>query len=68
MQLTKRYADGSDLRDVPMGERFLRAAHRVQARTRWRGAGILRIAPADAPWTSSTERAQPRPCVHLSLF
>jgi len=51
VQLTKRYADGSDLRDVPMGERFLRDAQRVQARTRWRGAGILRIAPADAPWS-----------------
>lgn len=51
VQLTKRYADGSDLRDVPMGERFLRDAQRVQARTRWWGAGILRIAPADVPWS-----------------
>ena len=51
VQLTKRYADGSDLRDVPMAERFLRDAQRVQARTRWRGAGILRIAPAELPWS-----------------
>ena len=51
VHLTKRYADGSDLRDVPMGERFLRDAQRVQARTRWRGAGILRIAPAGLPWS-----------------
>jgi hypothetical protein len=51
VQLTKRYADGSDLRDVPLGERFLRDAHRVQARSRWRGAGILRIAPVGVPWS-----------------
>lgn len=51
VQLTKRYADGSDLRDVPMGERFLRDAQRVQARSRWRGAGILRIAPVEVPWS-----------------
>ncbi|GAA3705628.1 DUF402 domain-containing protein [Terrabacter ginsenosidimutans] len=51
VQLTKRYADGSDLRSVPLGERFLRDAQRVQARTRWRGAGILRIAPAEVPWS-----------------
>ncbi|KRF45710.1 hypothetical protein ASH01_07860 [Terrabacter sp. Soil811] len=51
VHLTKRCADGSDLRDVPMGERFLRDARRVQARTRWHGAGILRIAPVGVPWS-----------------
>ncbi len=50
-QLTKRYADGSDLRDVPLGDRYVREPHRVQARSRWRGAGILRVAPAGSPWS-----------------
>lgn len=52
-QLTKRHPDGSDLRDVPIGERYVREPHRVQARSRWRGAGILRIAPAG---TSTSRR------------
>ena len=50
-QLTKRYADGSGLRDVPLAERFVRDPQRVQARARWLGAGILRIAPAGKPWS-----------------
>lgn len=51
VHLTKRYADGSDLRDVPLDERFLHDTERVQARSRWHGAGILRIAPAGRPWS-----------------
>lgn len=51
VHLTKRYPDGSDMRAVPMEERFLRDAQRVQARSRWHGAGILRIAPAGVPWS-----------------
>ncbi|WP_323097272.1 DUF402 domain-containing protein [Intrasporangium sp. YIM S08009] len=50
-QLTKRYPDGSDLRDVALAERYVRAPHRVQARSRWRGAGILRVAQAGTPWS-----------------
>lgn len=51
VHLTKRYADGADLRDVPMGERFLRDHERVQARAPWTGDGILRIAPTGRPWS-----------------
>ena len=43
VHLTKRYADGSDLRDVPVGERFVRDGERVQARSHW---------PFDPRWTA----------------
>jgi hypothetical protein len=49
--LTKRYADGRDLRDVPLERRFRLDVQRIQARTRWRGAGILCMAPAGRPWS-----------------
>ncbi|GAB3019994.1 hypothetical protein GCM10011376_36730 [Nocardioides flavus (ex Wang et al. 2016)] len=42
-------ADGRQLREIPLAERFV-----AQARTavgRWRGSGILRIAPAGRPWS-----------------
>ncbi|MEO7752488.1 MAG: DUF402 domain-containing protein [Terracoccus sp.] len=51
VHLTKRYADGAGLRDVPLERRFHTEQHRVQALTRWTGAGILRIAPAGRPWS-----------------
>lgn len=51
VHLTKRYPDGGDLRDVPLEQRFSRDPDRIQARTRWRGAGILRIAPTARPWS-----------------
>lgn len=50
-QLTKRYAGGGDMRTVPMGQRFSRNSERLQARSRWRGPGILRVAPAGRPWS-----------------
>lgn len=41
--------DGLALRDKPLAERFL--GERVPAIARWRGGGILRIAPTDRPWS-----------------
>ncbi|WP_374456729.1 DUF402 domain-containing protein [Nocardioides sp.] len=41
--------DGVALRDRPLAERFLGA--RVPTVGRWRGAGILRIAPTGRPWS-----------------
>ncbi|KQV72052.1 hypothetical protein ASC64_20740 [Nocardioides sp. Root122] len=41
--------DGVALRDRPLAERFLGA--RVPTVGRWRGGGILRIAPTDRPWS-----------------
>jgi hypothetical protein len=51
IHLTKRYADGRDLRDEPLERRFRLDAERIQARTRWHGGGILRMAPAERPWS-----------------
>lgn len=41
--------DGVALRDLPLAERFL--GERVPTLGRWRGGGILRIAPTDRPWS-----------------
>jgi hypothetical protein len=41
--------DGVALRDRPLAERFL--GERVPTVGRWRGGGILRIAPTDRPWS-----------------
>ena len=42
-------ADGVPLRDRPPLDRFL--TDRVPAVQRWRGGGVLRIAPTDRPWS-----------------
>jgi hypothetical protein len=41
--------DGVALRDRPLAERF--RGSRVPTVGRWRGGGILRIAPTDRPWS-----------------
>lgn len=41
--------DGLALRDLPLAERFL--GERVPTIERWRGGGILRIAPTGRPWS-----------------
>jgi hypothetical protein len=41
--------DGLALRDLPLAERFSR--DRVATLERWRGGGILRIAPTARPWS-----------------
>lgn len=51
--LVPRQRDGRDGRQLPLSERFsgrfLSSA--VQARSAWRGPGVLRIAPTGAPWS-----------------
>lgn len=45
-------ADGSDLRTVPVAERFDVEGHgRANRLGVWRGHGILKVAPAGAPWS-----------------
>ena len=41
--------DGLALRDLPLAERFL--GERVPTLERWRGGGVLRIAPTGRPWS-----------------
>ncbi len=48
-QLASLPVDGSGLRDRPLEERF--TAPRELRTRRWRGAGILRIAPTGRPWS-----------------
>ncbi|CUR61853.1 hypothetical protein NOCA150153 [metagenome] len=42
-------ADGRSMREVPLTERF--AVPRAPVVRRWRGTGVLRIAPTDRPWS-----------------
>ena len=42
-------ATGEDLRTAPLRERF--QCQRSMAKARWRGEGILRIAPTGMPWS-----------------
>lgn len=42
-------ADGRSVRDVPLAERF--AVDRAPVVQRWRGGGVLRIAPTSRPWS-----------------
>lgn len=45
-------ADGRDIRDVPMTQRFDYYRHgRATRPDTWRGQGILVIAPPDVPWS-----------------
>lgn len=48
---TQRYADGGDVRSEPLERRWTSNRPRLQAIERWRGNGILRIAPTDQPWS-----------------
>lgn len=49
--LTWAWADGGAPRSVPLEERWTGQHRRVRAMSRWRGNGILRIAPAGQPWS-----------------
>lgn len=42
-------ADGRSVREVPLAERF--AVDRAPVVQRWRGGGVLRIAPTGRPWS-----------------
>lgn len=42
-------ADGRSVRDVPLAERF--SVDRAPVVQRWRGGGVLRIAPTGKPWS-----------------
>jgi hypothetical protein len=45
-------ADGRDLRAVPVEERFDYGRHgRANRLDRWRGPGVLKVAPAGRPWS-----------------
>lgn len=45
-------ADGRDIRDVPLSQRFDYYRHgRATRLDTWRGQGILGIAPPDVPWS-----------------
>lgn len=53
--------DGGSLRSGEARTAF-DAANRAQARTRWQGPGILKVAPTGAPWSAwrfSTESGEP---------
>lgn len=47
--LSSAPGDGLALRDKPLAERFL--GERVPIVTKWRGGGVLRIAPTARPWS-----------------
>lgn len=51
--LQPRYPDGGTFRERPLSERFFPSTQRdrISARARWRGPGILRIAPTDRPFS-----------------
>lgn len=42
-------ADGRSIREVPLAERF--TVERAPVVNRWRGGGVLRIAPTGRPWS-----------------
>jgi len=42
-------ANGAEVRTAPLAERFRQPWKQI--RRRWRGQGVLRVSPADAPWT-----------------
>jgi Protein of unknown function (DUF402) len=45
-------ADGSELRSVPLADRFDYARHgRASRLDTWQGQGVLKIAPTGAPWS-----------------
>lgn len=45
-------ADGAELRSIPMAERFDYPRHgRATRLDTWRGQGVIKVAPAAAPWS-----------------